>query len=174
MAVARNPLRNVQAVCFDWGGTLMSEDGPTDVPMAMWPAVAAIEGAREALDALSGSVPLAIATNASVSTSSEVEQALSRVGLGGRFAHVFAFADLGIRKAEPEFWQIVSRELGVPLPRLAMLGDSLEADVRHPRRFGVQAVWFNPTGESPLPSETIPTVRRLVEFAGWVKEAVRR
>ncbi|MEO7743381.1 MAG: hypothetical protein ABIR98_10620 [Usitatibacter sp.] len=31
---------------FDWGGTLMSEEGPLDLPMALWPEVRTSSGAR--------------------------------------------------------------------------------------------------------------------------------
>jgi hypothetical protein len=27
--------QRMRAVCFDWGGTLMAEDGPPDLPMAL-------------------------------------------------------------------------------------------------------------------------------------------
>jgi hypothetical protein len=40
-------------VLFDWGDTLMSEDGPLDIPMADWPEVRAIDGAGEVLSLLS-------------------------------------------------------------------------------------------------------------------------
>ena len=62
-----NPLRAIRAVCFDWGGTLMSERGPEDIPMGLWPEVEVVEGAAKALEVLHGKLPLAIATNASVS-----------------------------------------------------------------------------------------------------------
>ena len=42
-------------VIFDWGDTLMSEAGPLDVPMANWPEVRTIDGAREVLSLLSRS-----------------------------------------------------------------------------------------------------------------------
>ena len=53
----------IRAVCFDWGGTLMVDDGPDDLPMYEWPSVTAVPGARECLAALHGRVPLCIATN---------------------------------------------------------------------------------------------------------------
>ena len=42
-----------RAICFDWGGTLMSEAiGAADVPMAQWSNVAATEGIESCLQAL--------------------------------------------------------------------------------------------------------------------------
>src|SRR6059058_3744380 len=54
-------------VLFDWGGTLMSEEGPADIPMALWPEVRAIDGAKETLALLSPHFRVGVATNASVS-----------------------------------------------------------------------------------------------------------
>ncbi len=46
------PRQNIQAVCFDWGGTLMFEQGvPAAAPMGLWPQVKVIKGATQALAA---------------------------------------------------------------------------------------------------------------------------
>lgn len=45
----------------DWGNTLMSEAGPTDIPMPDWPEVRTIDGAREVLSLLSKSYRIAVA-----------------------------------------------------------------------------------------------------------------
>ena len=156
--------RPIQAVCFDWGGTLMSEAGPADLPMALWPEVSAIEGAHACLEALSG-FRLAIATNASVSSRPMIERALARVGLERWFRDIFCFTELGCRKSELAFWQTVSRSLGVPLEAIAMIGDSLDQDVVAPASFGVFAVWFNAGGRAPAPPGTgVPVVTGLTQF----------
>ena len=56
------PAPVVRAICFDWGGTLMSEDGPQDIPMCDWQYVDRIPGALEAVSALYNAYPLCIAT----------------------------------------------------------------------------------------------------------------
>ncbi len=150
----------------------MSEDGPEDMPMAQWPTVRAIEGAAECLEALAGRLTLAVATNASVSTRSMIELALGRVGFGSHFSHIFCFTDLGLRKSEPEFWEIVERDLGVPLGHVAMVGDSYLHDALWPRRFGVQAVWFNHRGKAERREVTVPVVEQLSEFADWILRAI--
>ena len=166
-----NPLREVRAVCFDWGGTLMAEQGgPEDRSMAYWPEVHAIEGALEALAALDGLLPLAVATNASVSRRPDIELALARVGMARYVSHIFCFTELGCRKDSLAFWQAVESGLGVPMARIAMVGDSLEQDARAPRRLGVQRVWFKPDGAATEVSD-VPMVDRLATFAQWVREA---
>lgn len=160
----------VRAVCFDWGGTLMAEDGPAALPMVDWPTLTVLPGALAALRALHGRVPLAVATNAAVSRRPQIDAALARVGLRGFFDHVFCFTELGCRKSEPGFWQAVQRALGMPAPAaIAMVGDSFEQDAAAPRRFGVQGVWFNPAGAPPpAGAAAVPQVRTLAAFAAAV------
>ncbi len=71
----------IRAVCFDWGGTLMVDDGPAGVPMSLWSEVRAVPGARECLAALHGRIPLCVATNAAQSSRTMIEAALDRVDL---------------------------------------------------------------------------------------------
>ena len=162
----------IHVICFDWGGTLMSEVGPQDRPMGQWPEVSAIAGAADCLASLAGEGrPLCIATNATVSRRPMIELALERVGLLRYFAEIFCYTELGFTKAQPEFWRTVAERLQTPLARIAMVGDSLEQDCIAPRNFGVQAVWFNEGGRQPLPAVEVPWVRSLEDFARLVKNA---
>lgn len=158
-------LRDLAGVCFDWGDTLMPETLPPgvadDLPMAAWPVVSCFDDVVEAFDLLTGGpgrLPLAIATNASVSTRDDIEQALARVGLARHFSRIFCYRDLGLRKDEAGFWAAVSRDLGLPLDRLAMIGDNLVQDVVWPRRFGVQAVWLDRSGRGDTVTPTTARV----------------
>lgn len=152
----------IRFVCLDWGGTLMAEDGPPGLPMADWPQVRVVPGARELLAALAQRYTLCVATNASVSRSDDVERALARGGLREFIGHVFCASEIGARKDAPGFWQAVTRTLGCTPGEIAMLGDSLEQDVRGPAALGVRAVWFNPEArEAPA---GVHEVRRLRDF----------
>lgn len=148
-------------VLFDWGGTLMSEEGPLDLPMALWPEVAAIEGAHEALATLSRRYRIGVATNASVSRRNMIEAALGRVGLRDYVSDIFCYTEIGARKDSDEFWRAALERLGVEADDVAMVGDSLDQDVAAPRSFGIFAVWFNPTGQPAPPG--VPTVVRLTD-----------
>lgn len=150
-----------QWVLFDWGGTLMSEEGPLDLPMALWPEVAAIEGAHEALATLSRRYRIGVATNASVSRRNMIEVALGRVGLRDYVSDIFCYTEIGARKDSDEFWRAALERLGVEAEDLAMVGDSLDQDVAAPRSFGIFAVWFNPK-EQPAPPG-VPSVARLTD-----------
>jgi FMN phosphatase YigB (HAD superfamily) len=161
----------VAAVCFDWGGTLMLDDGPDDVPMVEWPTLTAVQGAADCLAALHGWVPLYVATNASASSRAMIIEALERVGLDRFFADVFCFTAIGFRKTQPEFWHRVRQLIDVPFEHIVMVGDSLEKDVLVPRRLGVQSVWFNPSGKQSEAS--VPAVFDLTAFADMVAAAAR-
>lgn len=154
-------------VLFDWGGTLMSEDGPLDVPMALWPEVAAIDGAHETLATLARRYGIGVATNASVSPRNMIELALGRVGLRDAVSEILCYADIGARKSSDEFWRAALERLGAEADDVAMVGDSLEHDVLSPRRFGIHAIWFDRerTGAAP---PGVPRVERLADVVGLV------
>jgi FMN phosphatase YigB (HAD superfamily) len=156
-------------VLFDWGGTLMSEEGPLEIAMGLWPEVRAIDGAHETLAALATSHRLGIATNATVSKRDMIERALARVSLLPFITDIFCFTEMGVRKDSPEFWSRVVSNLGVPAERIAMVGDTLEQDVIAPRNAGVYAVWFNDCGRRAVQPPGIPVITRLPDLVPLVR-----
>jgi len=161
----------IRAACFDWGGTLMSEVGPQDRSMALWPKVEVINAALEAVSELSRVMPLFIATNASISYRPDIVAALARGGLSTYFTDVFCFMEIGFKKNQPQFWQVVESVTNLPLQQIAKVGDSLEYDAIAPRSFGVQSVWLDPMGQSQSSHQGVPVVSNLVEFATMVRNA---
>lgn len=157
----------LRSICFDWGGTLMSEAGPQDLPMALWPEVNATHGAAATLAALSARWPLHIATNAAVSNREQIACALERAGLLRYIASIFCSTEIGVRKDAPAFWLAVERATGVPPAYTAMVGDSLEQDVQAPARCGLHTVWFNDGGRHPVPCTPVPMVQRLSELVPY-------
>lgn len=155
---------SIRAICFDWGDTLMLDDGPNDMPMAQWPEVHVVPGAKESLEQLHRRFPLCVATNAELSSAPLVERALERGGLLRFITHVFTAKDLGVKKDSPAFWLKVADTVGVDVGEVAMVGDSLESDVLAPSRFGVHAVWFNAKQDHARPPGVL-TVSRLQDFA---------
>jgi len=149
-------------VLFDWGGTLMSEDGPLHAPMELWPEVRAIDGAAGLLEALARRHRIAVATNAAASDGAAIRKALRRVSLDTYVSEIFCFRDLGFRKTDARFWDAVVGRLGVSRAELLMVGDDLENDVLAPRRAGIASVWFNPT-RAPAPAGT-KAISRLDEL----------
>jgi FMN phosphatase YigB (HAD superfamily) len=160
----------LQAVCFDWGGTLMADDGPADRPMVDWPRVTVLAGAAELLRGLHGRWRICLATNAAQSSRAQIEAALQRAGLRPWIDEIFCARELGLRKEEPAFWSTVAERLGLRPEQIAMLGDSPEGDVRVPQRCGVAALWFNAGGLQTLTpeKEPLPMVTRLEDFGRWL------
>jgi FMN phosphatase YigB (HAD superfamily) len=150
-------------VLFDWGGTLMSEDGPLDLPMALWPEVRAIDGARDTLERVARMARIGIATNASVSTRDQIRDALGRAGLRELVSEIFCFAEMGVRKSDPAFWRRVLERLAIDPSRVAMVGDSLAEDVIPPRQAGIFSIWFDAAGRPRAEPFDHPVVQRLVD-----------
>ncbi|MEO5677566.1 MAG: HAD family hydrolase [Usitatibacter sp.] len=157
-------------VIFDWGGTLMSEEGPLDIPMALWPEVHAIAGALETVEALvKAGRRVAVATNASVSPRNLIEVALGRVGLRDSVSEIFCYSDICARKDSDEFWRAVLERLEADPAEVAMIGDSVEQDVVAPRRFGINAIWFNEDGRQPPDPRGVPMIRRLPQALALIR-----
>src|SRR4051812_14743303 len=153
---------------FDWGDTLMSEDGPGDVPMADWAEVRLMPAAATVLAELAARYDVAVATNATVSDHVAIARALQRGGLDRFVRDIFCFRDLGFKKSDPRFWDAVVARLGVPRAALLMIGDNLESDVLAPRRAGIAAVWLN-WRCAPLPAGVdVPAIERLDQLPALV------
>jgi FMN phosphatase YigB (HAD superfamily) len=151
-------------VLFDWGGTLMSEDGPLDAPMELWPEVRAIDGAAEVLEILARRYRIAVATNAVNSGCAAIRKALGRVALDAHVSEIFCFRELGFRKNDARFWDAVVARLSVPRAQLLMVGDDLDNDVLAPRRAGIPSVWLDPTRAPTSAGMTLPKIARLDEL----------
>ena len=154
-------------VLFDWGGTLMSEDGPLDMPMALWPEVHEIPGARETLEALAGDCRLGIVTNASVSTRNMIEVALGRVGLREFISEIFCYTELGLRKDNPAFWRQVLERTQADPARVVVVGDTLEQDVIGPREAGLFSIWLDASGSGT--PHTYPVIHELAQLVPIVR-----
>jgi putative hydrolase of the HAD superfamily len=161
-----------RVVLFDWGNTLMVDDGQPG-SMAEWPQVAAVPGAADTLASLYGRHRLCVATNADDSGAEEVMAALGRVGLARFIDRVFSSRDLGARKPDPAFYAAVLDALRAdavargeaPLraDEVVMVGDSYENDVVGASSAGLRAVWFDPRNAArpPAAAPSVPAVADL-------------
>ncbi len=157
----------LRCVFFDWGGTLMSEDGPENLPMARWPMVATLPDARAVLARLAARWPIAIATNADVSNQTQIAQALARGGLVHLISRIFCYTELGVRKDAPAFWTTALARMGVAADEAAMIGDSLTQDVIAPARCGLRTIWFAPDSAVPTPPGVV-RVTALAQIPAWL------
>lgn len=172
----------VRVVLFDWGNTLMVDDGRRG-RMMDWPRVAAVPGAGEVLAALHGRYRLCVATNADDSGADEVMAALGRVGLARFIDRVFSSRDLGARKPAAAFYAAVleilradTDALGEPplaAEQVLMVGDSYENDVAGAAEAGLRAVWFNPARVAPPhPRDELASDAEICAF-GELREVMR-
>ena len=76
-------------------------------------------------------------------------------------AEIFCFRDLGLKKADARFWDVVAARLAVPRAQLLMVGDDLDNDVLSPRRAGIASVWFNRKRKRTPAGVVVPTIERL-------------
>lgn len=171
--MTETPPFQLRAICFDWGGTLMSEQGPQDRPMALWPEVCTVEGAVETLADLHRTHTVCIATNATMSRQAMVEKALARGGLREHVDQVFTHTGLGLRKESPAFWAAVLKALGLAPHQVAMVGDTLTPDVLSPARSGLFSIWFNEGGRQSLPPSQAAQVPRQVTRLAEVLPLIR-
>jgi putative hydrolase of the HAD superfamily len=148
----------------------MSEEGPDNVPMAQWPQVKAIAGAKATLAVLAPKFRLGLATNAAQSGRGLIEAALDKVSLRPYIRDIFCFKEIGARKDTPRFWSHVLETLDAAPHEIAMIGDSLEQDVLAPRRHGIFSVWFNPNDLRANVYE-VPIVRSLPEIVPLLTRA---
>ena len=143
-------------------------------PMADWPRVEAMPGARRALRALSVLPVLCVATNATDSDAVRVAEALERVGLRTHLTHFFTSQELGARKPDPRFFENVALRLGIPPENLMAVGNDLRKDIGPAKRAGMNTVLVA-HGQVPRSLENVdlvlPTLGDLADlFLRWVGE----
>lgn len=151
-------------ILFDWGDTLMRDFKEFSGPMKGWPRVEAVPGAAELLASLHPNWILAIASNADVSTESEIRLALRRADLDRWLDQVYCFKTIGHRKPSPEFFAYILKDLKRTPEQVIMVGDNYEADVLGANRSGLRAVWYNDRSEENRTGELVRTIHRLGEL----------
>ncbi len=101
-------------------------------------------GAREVIDALSGSVTLALITNGI----GEVQRTrIERLAIDHYFAAIVISGEVGRAKPGTEIFDMVFEQLGGPDKESALIiGDNLGSDILGGINYGIDTCWFNPHG----------------------------
>ena len=102
--------------------------------------MAAVEGAREAVEAGQRHGPVAVISN-------YTEPALQRrkldaAGLAGHFEHIFISGEVGYSKPDPRIFEHAAEALGVPVGECIHIGNSWESDIEGALSAGADAIWF--------------------------------
>ena len=161
-------MSRVQAVVFDWGGTLMRTLPDLRGPMAEWPRVELVPGVAEALDRLPRELVRCVATNAIDSDAELLGLALERGGIRHHFAHLFTPRELGALKPDPRFFRRILRTLGVEAPAAVMVGDAYASDICAASAVGMRTIWF----AEARPSRPAPCADRVISAMADLPTAV--
>ena len=153
----------IDVYLFDWGDTLMVDFPGSPGKMCDWEVVEAVDGAIEALEHLSRKAEIYIATGAEDSTEAEIRDALTRVDLNQFVTGYFCKTNLGVSKGSPGFLPAIVNELGKPVSCIAMVGDSLEKDIKPAADVGIKPIWLSGANTGDVPENTwvIKTLRDL-------------
>lgn len=133
----------LKVLLFDWGDTLMRDFPQYQGPMATWPKVETMPGAKEALAVLSTKYLCCVATNAGNSGAEQVTQALERGEIASYFLKVFTPAELKVQKPTLRFYRKISEQLHVQPNECAMIGNSFKNDILPAKKVGMSAIWVH-------------------------------
>ncbi len=108
----------------------------------------AVPGAMELLQYLAPKYEVYVASN------SEYDRQYERLELAGMIGYVkdiFASAKLGYPKPSKEFFDACFAALpGAKLEETVIIGDSIAADIRGGRDYGIKTIWYNHNHQDPV------------------------
>jgi predicted HAD superfamily phosphohydrolase YqeG len=160
--------RQITTLIFDWGNTIMIDDGQFTGKMMDWPVVQAIDGAYDTLKMLSSEYQLVLASNAEDSSTLDISRALGLVNLDYYFHQIFTPNELSAKKPDPLFFQNMVEKIHRPIEEIVMIGDDYIKDIVGAKLAGWKAIWFNPSGltsNGHLPLQDME-IRNLEEIPG--------
>jgi 2-haloacid dehalogenase len=113
-----------------------------------------LPGALELCQALAPACTLAIVTNG---TAHAQRGRIEPSPLRPLLDYVFISGELGVRKPQPAFFDLVRREMGIADPsRAVVVGDNLHTDILGGINAGMDTIWYNPHGNPGDPA-IVPT-----------------
>jgi putative hydrolase of the HAD superfamily len=138
--------RQITTLVFDWGNTIMVDDGQFSGKMMDWPSVQAIDGAYGTLKLLSTEYQLVLASNAEDSTTQDIYSAFEKVNLDSFFHKIFTHNELSAKKPDLLFYHTLVEKINCPVEKIVMIGDDYVKDIVGAKLAGWKAIWFNPSG----------------------------
>ncbi len=121
-----------------------------------------VEGADELCHRLKGRCRMYIVTNGIAAVQRD---RMSRSVLKDCFEELFISQELGCRKPQKEYFDIVLSRLGdVKKENILVVGDSLSSDIRGGIAAGLDVCWYNPHGKDSGDLQPRYTVSRLDEI----------
>jgi putative hydrolase of the HAD superfamily len=126
-----------------------------DIPgkMCDWENVYAIKYAEQALQYLSRTASIYIATAATQSTPEDIEKAFKRVELNKYINGYFCKHNTGYTKPAPEFYLSISKILSVHHSSITMVGDNLKKDILPCQKLGFNTIWLTSQQNEDVPDD---------------------
>lgn len=96
----------------------------------------------------------------------------SRTRLGNYIEKIFISEQMGCKKPDALFFERATREIpGFSKERALVIGDSLTSDIQGANNYGLECVWYNPSGErAPGDLHITATVKNFTELEAFLKE----
>ena len=121
-----------------------------------------VEGAISLLESLKNRYRLHIISNGF----SELQFIkMKRAGLSGYFDQVVLSDKVGVNKPFPYIFEYALDKANAKKDESLMIGDSLETDIKGAQAFGLDQVWFNPSGADPKGIVSTYEVKSLAELS---------
>lgn len=125
-----------------------------------------LPGAEEALQALSGSYKLYLASNGNTETQ---RSRIASAGIAKYFAEIFISGEVGVNKPDKGFFERCFARIPDFDPAKAMIvGDSLTSDILGGKNAGIATCWVNPDHKPAkpdmIPDYEIESISRLEEL----------
>lgn len=139
----------LKAILFDWGDTLMVDIPGQAGPMYEWDRVEIVPNADTCMRELFRQFPLYLATNAKDSSKEDIRKALAAVNLDKYLMDVFCFQEIQAMKPSQYFFQYVFKKTNFHASELLFVGDDLEKDFLGAKKYGMNAILFDPRGKHP-------------------------
>jgi len=153
----------IEALIFDWGDTIM-RDFKLEGPMAGWEKVAWVDGAKEILEIFTTKYTCIIATSADHSYTSDMVDALRRVGAINYFHFFYSQKELGYKKPDVRFFKEVVKQSHLIPKVCVMIGNSYEMDIVGAKKAGLTTVFFNENNLKGVFSDADYVVNKLTDI----------
>ena len=158
----------IKAYLFDWGDTLMVDFPDAEGKMCDWEKVEVINHAKETLATLSQISNIYVATGAANSSEKDIQRAFKRAGLNQYISGYFCQENIGCAKGSSDFLNRILDTLNIDSQYVAMVGDTIDKDIKPALSVGLKAFWFNDKQRvTPLEFESnehVVTINKLTDL----------
>ncbi len=115
-----------------------------------------VDGARDLIEYLSPKYTLCVASNTSLAE--RQNRRLDSLGFTKYFKHRFYSCEMGAPKPSVKFFEKCFEALSdTSKNEVVFIGDSISADIKGAKNFGISSIWFNFNKETEAP-ETVPDI----------------